>query len=120
MSAVVDQKRGQITKNFGGRSRTFKFGMRSSAVLSGLVDFEKLSKGDPAEAAKLMPATFLSGLVSFGEPNGVTEKTDLEDVEGWIFDMGEEDAADVWEVSEYAMGFLSRMQSIKAAAKARK
>lgn len=121
MSLSVEQSRGIITKTFGGRSRTFRFGMRSSAILTSLVDLKKVQENDFSEAIKLTPATFLSGLLAWDEKdNEVSKDTPLDEIEQWIFEMGEENAADIIEVSEYAMGFMQRMQTINEQRKARK
>ncbi|WP_234734498.1 hypothetical protein [Tellurirhabdus bombi] len=118
---TLESTRGKITVQFGGRQRTFKFGLRSNIILSELIDFKKLSEGDIETSANSLAATFLSGLIAAGEAeNEVTKKTPFEQVEDWIFEMGEESAADVYELAQHAMGFTSRLTEIVKDRHARK
>ncbi|GAB3324343.1 hypothetical protein GCM10027299_21560 [Larkinella ripae] len=110
----MEALRGVISKPFGGRERTFKFGMQSNLILADLIDMDRLGL-DFTVGVKSMPATFLSGLLAFGpDANGVSKKTDLNDVYDWIVEMPEEDAADVYEAAQTAMGFMTRLTQIAA------
>lgn len=111
----MDHLQGEIKKVIGGQERTFKFGMNSSRVLADKVDLQSVSE----KPFEFIPAIFWAGLKVRESVNDLPKDFSIDLVADWMDSMTPEDAAEVYEVAEGSLGFISKMMEIVEQRKAR-